>query len=431
MKKNTNSILKEALEKIKPNEEELKDINGLLKRFLNELEKNKKKLKINAEIFVGGSFAKGTLIKKDYYDIDIFIRFERKYFNNNGKDVSISDLTEKILNSLKGYKKERIHGSRDYFRVKPKESLLFEIVPVKKIKNQKEADNVTDLSYFHVNYIKKKLKGKSLDEVRLAKAFCYASGCYGAESYIKGFSGYALELLIYNYGGFLRFITAMAKVKDKMVIDIEKQHKNKNIVLIDLNAAKLKSPIVLIDPTHKQRNVLAALSEETFKKFQKACVGFLKNPSINAFENEGVNFEEIGKRAKKKKYDFAVFEAGTDKQEGDVAGSKLLKFYNHLDNELKRYFEVKGKGFEYSNKNTAKFAFSVKKKKEILLQGPRLDDKENLKRFKSKHKKTFIKNKRIYAKESVNLNLKEFIILWKKSNKDKIKEMYIVSFKFL
>ena len=59
---------------------------------------------------------------------------------------------------------------------------------------------------------KKKIKGKILDEIRLAKAFCHANGCYGAESYIKGFSGYALELLVYHYGSFQKFVKAITKL---------------------------------------------------------------------------------------------------------------------------------------------------------------------------------------------------------------------------
>jgi len=445
MKSKIHSVLKQALEDVKPNEEELRIIKSLTQGFLKILEASKKKLKIDAEIFVGGSAAKGTIIKKDHYDIDIFLRFHKKY-----PDENLSDLTERILKVIP--KKQKIHGSRDYFRVKTGKTIFFEIIPVKRIKNQKEAENVTDLSYFHVNYVKRKLKGKLLDEVRLAKAFCHANGCYGAESYIKGFSGYALELLIYNYGSFLKFIRAMevigqkakplatsskrgqntatAKVKKgqgKIVIDIEKNYKNKNTILMDLNSAKLQSPIIVIDPTHKQRNVLAALSDETFEKFQKACMDFLKNPSIKAFENKGVNFEEIEKNAKKKKYEFILLEAITDRQEGDIAGSKLLKFYNHLAEEINKYFDVKKQEFEYNGEKTARFAFAVKKKKEILLRGPKADDKENLKRFKAKHKKIFIKNNRIYAKGATNMNLNAFIKNWEKKNGKRLKEMYVVN----
>ena len=121
-----------------------------------------------------------------------------------------------------------VHGSRDYFRLKISPDFFIELIPVKKVKNPKESENITDLSYSHVNYIKRKVKSKKvLDEIRIAKAFCYATKCYGAESYIKGFSGYALELLVYYYKGFMKFIKAMEKAKEKIVIDIEKDYKNK------------------------------------------------------------------------------------------------------------------------------------------------------------------------------------------------------------
>ncbi len=260
-RRNVNSVLKEVLQRVEPSEEELKIIGDSLHEFLNQLNKRLKALKINAEIFLGGSFAKATIIKKDLYDIDIFVRFDKEH-----KENELSKLTGRILRGIKNA--SLIHGSRDYFRVNASKNLVFEIIPVKKIKNPKEAENITDLSYSHVNYIKRKLKNKKLlDEIRLAKAFCHANNCYGAESYIRGFSGYALELLVYHYGSFLKFIRAMSKIKDKKVIDIEKHYTNKNQVLMDINASKLYSPVILIDPSYKQLNVLAAVYEETFKKF--------------------------------------------------------------------------------------------------------------------------------------------------------------------
>ena len=166
MKKKTNEILKKVLERIKPSEKEFKEINEELKKFLNFAKENIKKNKIKAEIFIGGSLAKGTLIKKKIYDIDIFLRFEEKYAKN---DISL--LAEKILADFKELKK--IHGSRDYFRIRVSNNLVFEIVPVIKVNKPKEAYNLTDLSYSHVKYITKKTKFKKiLDEIRLAKAFC-------------------------------------------------------------------------------------------------------------------------------------------------------------------------------------------------------------------------------------------------------------------
>ncbi len=439
--RNVNSVLKEVLQRVEPSEEELKIIEDSLHEFLDQLNKRLKASKINAEIFLGGSFAKGTIIKKDLYDIDIFVRFDKEH-----KENELSRLTGRILRGIKNV--SLIHGSRDYFRVNASKNLVFEIIPVKKIKNPKEAENITDLSYAHVNYIKRKLKNKKLpDEIRLAKAFCHANNCYGAESYIRGFSGYALELLVYHYNSFLKFIHAMSKIKErqkakplatsstssqsKEIIDIEKHYKNKNQVLMDINASKLYSPVILIDPTYKQRNVLAALSEETFRKFRKACQDFLKNPHPEMFESKKINLEKIRKNAKKRGYGYVLLKAKTSKQEGDIAGSKLLKFYKHLVHETERFFEIKGRGFEYQGKKSARYLFVVKKKKEILISGPDINDKKNVIRFKKKHKKVFVKNKKFYSKEKTKVTLTAFIQNWKKKHRKRIKDMYITRLEFI
>jgi len=430
-KSKINSILEKVLERICVPEEDIKKINDSLRDFLKKLSMEIKKKKISAEVFVGGSLAKRTMINKGSYDVDIFIRFDRKY-----KDSELSELTKKILIAARPKRESkdilRVHGSRDYFCIKVTDKITLELIPVKKIRNPKEAENITDLSYSHVRYIKKSFKSnrkKLLDDVMLAKAFCYANKCYGAESYIKGFSGYGLELLVYHYKGFLKFLRAISKRDSKIVIDIEKQYKNKNQVLMDINAAKLQSPIILVDPTYKQRNVLAGLSEETLKKFQKKTKKFLKNPSIKEFELKKLDLEETKKNAKRKKYEFISLEAKTSKQKGDIAGSKLLKFYNHLGDEAKKYFEIKSRDFEYDEKykkgKTARFFFVVKKKKEILIKGPSLKQKEHVKKFKAKNKSTFIRRGRIYSKNKINFTLKKFIKDWKIKNKRQMKEMRI------
>ena len=414
-----NSILKDVLKKIQPPEKDLKIINNSLARFLIDIKKKIKNLKINAEIFVGGSFSKNTLIKKDVYDIDVFIRFEKNY-------KEISEITKKIIKGIKN--PITVHGSRDYFKIKVSPIAYIELIPVIKINNPKDAENITDLSYSHVNYINKRIKKnkKILEDIMLAKAFCYANNCYGAESYISGFSGYGLELLVYHYGGFLRFIKEMVKIrKEKLIIDIEKQHKNKQDVFMNLNSSKLHSPIILIDPTYKQRNVLAALSDESFEKFKKVCAEFLRKPNLSFFELKKPDIEKIKKYAKEKKYEFSIMKIETNRQEGDIAGSKLLKFYKHIKNEIEKYFEIKKTGFEYTGKKIADCFFVVKSKGEIFVSGPETKDKENVKSFKKIHKKNFVKKNRVYASEKVDFSLKEFIDRWKNKNREKLRDMSI------
>jgi tRNA nucleotidyltransferase (CCA-adding enzyme) len=415
------AILREVLRKIEPEKEEIEEINGKLKEFLGNLKANLKKKKISAEAFVGGSFAKKTIIKKEHYDIDIFVRYNKKY-----REKDISAITRQALAGIKNV--QEIHGSRDYFRVKTGAAFFIEVVPVLKIRNPKEAENITDLSYFHVKYVNKKIKnGKLLDEIRLAKAFCYANGVYGAESYVSGFSGYGLELLIYHYKSFINFIKAMSKTEagNKIIIDEEKYYKGKNQVMLDVNRAKLASPVILIDPTHSSRNVLAALSYETFDSFRQAGKNFLKNPSIKAFETKKLNFEEIKNSAKKNKHELIILKATTDKQEGDIAGSKLVKFYKHLKEETAKSFDVKDSGFEYSGKKTAMYYFAVRKKPMVIKEGPQLKDKENARKFKRMHVSTFNKKGRIYAREKNKFDIKDFLNKWAEKNKKIITDMSV------
>lgn len=432
MKENINSVLKNCLLKVTPSEEETKKINAIIKDFLEKAKKQIKTLRIGAECFLGGSFAKNTAIKKDHYDIDIFVRFEKRHAGGD-----ISKFTAKILKKMRK-KAIKIHGSRDYFRIVVERNIFIEIIPVMDVKKPEDAENVTDLSYSHVKYIIKKIKKiKISDEIRLAKAFCYANKCYGAESYINGFSGYALELLIVYYGSFLKFIREMAKAgankegRKKIIIDIEKKYKNQNEILMDINASKLQSPIVIVDPTFKKRNAAAALSKETFERFAGACRDFLKNPREEAFEIKRTDIEKIREGAKKNGSEFILIETKTDRQEGDIAGSKLLKFYRHLEDEISRWFEVKNKGFNYNQKRAARFYFVVKRKKDILINGPSINQKEHAAAFKKEHPDYFIKEGRIYSQASMELDIKKFVKKWKDKNHGKIKDMSITGLEII
>ncbi len=433
IKKKLNEIFKQVLDEIKLNEKETKEINNETQKFVEKLQSKISELKINSEVFVGGSVAKGTLIKKDKYDADIFLRFDKKY-----SEKELPKLTKKILNKIKSRLKiKKIHGSRDYFTIQKTPKLFFEIIPVKKISKNEKIQNITDLSYLHVNYINKKTKTKKLlDEIKITKAFVRGCNCYGAESYIQGFSGYAIELLVIYYKTFEKFLKAMKKIKpetkNKKILDIEKDYKNPSEILIEMNKSKLDSPFVLIDPTYKKRNVVAALSKETFIRFQEEIEKFLKNPSKEFFYKKRINI----KKAKKdcvKNSQFIVIKITTPKQEGDIAGTKLLKFYKHLKKEISRYFDIENSEFEYQEKKSGIFFLCVKPKKEILFIGPQINNKIHSDKFKKIHKKYFIKNNRLHSIEIPQQNIKKFLINWKnkKSNKRKIKEMNIKNIRII
>jgi len=413
-------VLKKQIEIVKPTLKTIDKINNVAKEFILDLNKKINKKKINAEIFIGGSIAKNTLVKKDKYDVDIFVRFNKKY-----KDKEISLLLGKII----GKNAKRVHGSRDYFQL-IKKDIIIEVIPVIKIKKPTEARNVTDLSYFHVKFVINKIENNKqlADEIILAKAFCHAQDCYGAESYINGFSGYALELLICHYGSFINFIKDIANSNDgeKIIIDDSKFYKRKEDVLVEVNEAKIQNSIILIDPTYKERNALASLSNQTFNKFKYACRDFLKNPMSSFFEKKNIK-DEL-----KKYKDLIIISLKTNKQKGDIAGTKSKKFFNFLLYNLRKEFVIKIAKFDYDDKkNIAYFYLVVLKKDNETIRGPPITNIKGLTDFKKAHSSAYIKDHIAYATLKHDMSFDEFFRRFIQKDKKIIKDMSIKEIKLV
>ena len=417
MDKQIKEVLKKQAEKINPPEAE----NKKIKTFLQEISKNIlrkiKEKRIKADVFVGGSYAKDTLIQKDKYDVDIFVRFDKSF-----DERKVSETLQKLLPKTA----KRIHGSRDYFLLKH-ENIEFEVIPVLRIKKPEEAKNITDLSYFHVNYVRKKIakNPKLSNEIKLAKAFLHFQGCYGAESYINGFSGYSLELLVIHYKSFINFIKNIAKSDGKkIIIDSEKFYKNKETILREINEAKLSSPIILIDPTFKERNAVAALSEDTFNKFRQSCIDFLKKPSLKFFEKK----DNVGLLVKKYKHNLIRLCISTERQAGDIAGTKLKKFFGFFCSKVERYFKIKEKYFEYHEEdNTGRVYLVLEPRKEIFFSGPPVIMEDRLREFKKEHKKVIIQAGKSYAKEKNTLNFEKFLNEFSNKEEKILREMGVES----
>jgi len=299
----------------------------------------------------------------------------------------------------KTFKKfDRLHGSRDYFQIKEKD-FTFEIVPIVKISKAEQALNITDISPLHAKWVNKNGK-KFFDDIRLTKAFCKANQIYGAESYIKGFSGYVLEILTIHYKGFDKLIKNIAKWDKQTIIDIEKHYKDKGEILRQLNKAKKHSPLIIIDPVQKQRNAAAALGNDMYENFIQFAKAFAKKPSEKFFEKKPFSLEKLEKKHKKHK--IILLKPSPLKGKRDVIGSKLLKSLEYIVKQSKlRGFTVIDSGWEWNeNKDVL---FWIVCKDEILsefqeYEGPPIRVKKHFNAFKKKHKKTVIKNKRIYAK---------------------------------
>lgn len=360
-------VLQEALRAIKPKSKELP---AHVTKTLSQLQTALTKKKVKATCFLGGSFAKGTYLSNDF-DVDIFVQFDRKTYLK-------ADISKILKTTLKEFKPTSLHGSRDYFQFS-KASIRYEVVPVIKIKKASESLNVTDFSPLHVSWVSKRIK-KLHDDIRLAKQFFKAAGVYGAESYIRGFSGHVIDMLVIIHKGFIPLLKAASRWKPPVVLDFGQVHKGK--ALEHLNPSKTQSPLIVIDPIQPDRNASASLSQEKFARLVIAASSFLNNPSTRAFtihEPDITQLQKIGPTI--------IARAQPVKGKNDVVGSKLLQVYDYIGSQLEE-FGISRKEWHWEPSKPALFYFVLKttllsQTKTIL--GPPASLTQHAEAFKRKH----------------------------------------------
>ncbi len=418
--------MKELLEELKnewrPSKSEAAEVVRIAAAFVRKLETSLKRARIKARAVVGGSGAKGTWLK-GMHDIDVFVCFD--YNRYKGKS---SELSEFLAAAVKKAfpKHERLHGSRDYFRI-PSQGYNFEIVPILKIKKASQALNITDVSLLHSNWVKKEImrnkKAALDDEIRITKAFCKAQRVYGAESYIRGFSGYACEVLTAYYGNFLKLISAAATkwkkqiaAGKKIIIDAENHYRRRD-PLRELNQAKVQSSLVVIDPAQKDRNATAALSNETLNTFIEAAGAFIKKPEKDFFEKQEITIDKLRQNlfAKKglsktdaKGKQLLIVEAEPVRGKEDVVGAKLVKAFEHILLQLnEKGFAVADSGWEWEKGGKRNAMFWYVMQKEVpepeIRYGPPLSNKLHAEKFREEHREKsgrqlFEKSGRLYAR---------------------------------
>lgn len=402
-KKIPDEKIRKIIEKVKLRLRPEKEIFLEVDKTVNKINEVIKKLNIEADCVKGGSIAKNTFLKNDC-DIDLFVRFAFKY-----EDSKLSDMLYEILiTAFSNVKILRVHGSRDYFQFRIN-NYDYEIVPVLMLheSNLRDARNITDFSPLHVNWVSGKIKKNPelSDEIRVAKQFCKANNVYGAESYIKGFSGHILDIMVIHYGSFISMVKAFASIdkisiQNPIIIDAEKK-------LVDplkqLNKNKINY-LIVIDPVQPERNAAAALSREKLQIFISKCKKFIESPSEKFFNIEKFDLNKALKdfKSKYKNCKIIVFKVKTQDGSKDIAGTKVYKVYFSLikHSELNDFKVIDSTWhFDYEKKhaililcyNNEKLSEAVEHK------GPPLNALEDVKRFRKKYAQTKIVGNRIFA----------------------------------
>src|SRR3989339_843315 len=353
------------------------------------------------------SFLKEILKESSWGDQFDSIRIIRNDLNYYGKDITaneaktilqrMEELEEKIKKKYLGIDiaevlKDNVqgtvlHGSRDYLQLK-KGNYTVELIPIMEIKSVEHAQNITDISPFHAKWVNKHKKYKG--DIMLAKAFAKANGFYGAESFIKGFSGYSMEVLTIHYKGFKKLLKNVSQWKRTTVIDTEKYHKKK----VQLNEAKMLSPIILVDPVQATRNVTAVVSPEKYDLFKKKAKEYLKHPRKEMFVKKEFSLEEL----QKKKGEKIILELVPLEGKRDVVGAKLLKCFEYIKEQLKEHdFVIKEANWHWKEGENAILYYIFKEQKlspTIKHYGPPVKQKERLEHFKESWKQYPVKEEK-------------------------------------
>jgi len=252
-------------DRITPDEAERARLESVAAELTARAEAAVDELGVDADIVRVGSTARGTWLAGDR-DIDLFVRFpddlSRERLEAYGLEVGNHVLPE-------GHEEYAEHpyvkGAYDGFDV--------DCVPCYDVDSAAEIQSAVDRTPFHNAYLDERLDEALAAEVRVAKAFLKAVGAYGSNLRTKGFSGYLVELLVLEFGGFRELVEAAADWNPPVRFDPEGH-----------GSREYSDDLVVVDPTDPERNVAAACSATNVARLQHYSRELLADPRESLFE---------------------------------------------------------------------------------------------------------------------------------------------------
>ena len=258
-------VTKKAKEIAIPNNVQRKKVDKIANQVFSLVNNEAEKQKSVVSVHFGGSYAKETWTPEKI-DIDIFVKFKKTTSEKNFETIS-----KKIgFDSLKKFK-PYVRYSEHPFVEAEINGVGVNVVPCYDIKKG-EWKSAADRSTFHTEFMSEKLTGLMKDDIRVLKCFLKINGMYGAEIAKQGFSGYVCEVLVYYLGSFENVLKKISKLK--------------NNEMIGESPRKFESPIVIIDPIDRNRNLGAAISIHNVTNFILIARNFLKKSSLSYFKEK-------------------------------------------------------------------------------------------------------------------------------------------------
>jgi tRNA nucleotidyltransferase (CCA-adding enzyme) len=322
-------------DRITPDDEERARLESVAAELTARAEAAMDELDVDADVVRVGSTARGTWLAGDR-DIDLFVRFPDDLSRERLEAYGLAVGNHVLPGGHEEYAEHPyVKGEYDGFDV--------DCVPCYDVDSAAEIQSAVDRTPFHNAYLDERLDEPLAGEVRVAKAFLKAVGAYGSNLRTKGFSGYLVELLVLEFGGFRELVEAAADWNPPVRFDPEGH-----------GTREYDDDLVVVDPTDPERNVAAACSPTNVARLQHYSRELLADPRESLFEpSDPVPLDAAGVRE-------AVRERGTEPvavrfETPDVVEDQL---YPQLDKSLAGLRdELARRGFDPLR--TARFATGV------------------------------------------------------------------------
>ena len=258
------AVVAEVRDRVVPTQAERERLHAAVDALTERVGAAVADLSVDAEVVQVGSTARDTWLAGDR-DIDLFVAFspelDRERLEEYGLEVGHAVLPE-------GHEEYAEHpyvvGEYDGYDV--------DLVPCFAVEDATAIQSAVDRTPFHTRYLQERVADLA-DEVRVAKQFCKGVGVYGSDLRTRGFSGFLVELLVLEYGGFREFVEAAADWRPPVELDPEGH-----------TTGSFGDPLVVIDPTDPERNVAAVCSAANVARLQHYARELLAEPRVDLFE---------------------------------------------------------------------------------------------------------------------------------------------------
>ncbi len=198
-------MIERASRKVTPPNKERARFQRLSKELLRRTQKAGSRYPEVKDAILGGSFAKDTWLR-GLADLDIFVRLEVGTPEETFEKIGLAVGAE----AMRGFPRGKKYAQHPYTEATV-EGVRVNIVPCYAVSG-KQWKSAADRSPFHVQLVRRLPVDQKL-QVRLLKRFMKGVGVYGAEIEVRGFSGYAAEVLVIRDGDFLSVIKRFARMK--------------------------------------------------------------------------------------------------------------------------------------------------------------------------------------------------------------------------